>query len=157
MVKSNALFGDNKQSTEIDLMVFGEIILKHWMYAQSRYKAGTGYLNFVPMVEQKFYAAPIIKFNDEYDDFKRLIKSDNNLHNDVLMITMAIVADLVTPELYFEKILSEFKKITKNLPTNEYLNINLSSNDYLGCILFGIRFFADQIDLMIPIENKGSK
>jgi len=137
-----------------DLMVLGEIICKHWMYAQLRYGEKTGYLNFIPVVEKSFYEAPITKFNDVYEDFKVLLSRDGLMYNDTLMFVMAVVADLVTPEAYFKKMLNEFKMMANYYPVKEAININLDYRDYTGCILFSLRFFIDQIDLIVPKEPK---
>lgn len=139
-----------------DLMVLGEIICKHWMYAQTRYNAKTGYLNFIPAVEKSFYEAPITKFNDAYGDFKTSLSRDGLMYNDTLMFVMAIVADLVTPEAYFKKLLSEFKLMASYYPVREALEISLDHRDYTGCVLFSLRFFIDQIDLIVPKEPKGA-
>lgn len=137
-----------------DLMVLGEIICKHWMYAQLRYTNKSGYLNFIPAVEKSFYEAPVAKFNDTYAEFKTLISRDGLMYNDTLMFVMAVIADLVTPEAYFKKLLTEFKTIVNYYPVKESLDIRLDHRDYTGCVLFALRFFIDQIDLIVPMETK---
>lgn len=149
-VKGGGSWGNKEGSSEpLDLMVLGEVIVKHYLYLTAREEK----IDFKDQLLTSFYISPAPRFMDDLSAFKEMLQHSSTLYNDILLFTMGIVGDLVTPELYFEKLLSEYNRTIKCLPEYEVLQVNIHPMDYVDCVLFALRFYIDQVDLIAPTEE----
>jgi len=149
----------NNEVVDPDLMVLGQIIVKHYLYLSGREEKK----NFMSEVTTRFYNSPVTKFKDEMTAFKTVIQGSPDYYNDALLFVMGVVTDLVSPESYFKKMLDEYKRVISGIPQNDMLAMDLSSASYFECVFFCLRFFVDQADLIVDIppevtdEKEGKK
>lgn len=150
-----ALPGFKSEVADPDLMVLGQIIVKHYLYAASRVEKK----DFMSEVIERFYKAPVTKFTDEMTNFKIVIQGSPDYYNDALLFVMGVVADLVVPDHYFKKLMLEYDRIISGMPQNDMLSVKLDATNYFECVFFAIRFFVDQADLIaeIPPEEQPGK
>lgn len=138
---------NNKEKQSVDLMVMGEIIVKHFLYLRTRPEK----VDFIEELHNRFYVSPVTKFADELINFKTAITGNATMYNDTLLFVMAITADLVEPEIYFEKLLNQYKNLVDSFPENNTLVVSLTKDQHFECIFFALRFFIDQADLIIGL------
>lgn len=131
----------------VDLMVFGEVLVKHYLYLQTR---GEGKKDFFEEITQRFYVSPVTKFGDEMNTFKSVIEGSSTMYNDALLFVMGVCADLITPEAYFDKMLKQYSQLIGSFNSNDTLKISLKKEQHFECIFFALRFFIDQLDLIAP-------
>lgn len=137
----------NQGNKEIDLMVLGEVLVKHYLYLQTRTDQKK---DFLDEITQRFYVSPATKFGDEIKTFKDVIEGSSTMYNDALLFVMAVCADLVTPELYFDKMLKQYNQLIGSFNSNDTLKVVLKKEQHFECIFFSLRFFIDQLDLIVP-------
>lgn len=130
----------------IDLMILGEILVKHYLYLQTRDEKK----DFVNEITQRFYVSPATKFSDEMLTFRETIEGTSTVYNDALLFVMAVCADLIEPELYFEKMLAQFSKVINSFKNPDALKVSLKKENHFECVFFSLRFFIDQLDLIVP-------
>lgn len=135
---------NNKEKQSVDLMVMGEIVVKHFLYLRTREEKN----DFVEEIYNRFYVSPVTKFADELLNFKTTITGNATMYNDALLFVMAIAADLVEPEVYFDKLLNQYRTLVGSFPENNTLNVALAKDQHFECIFFALRFFIDQADLI---------
>jgi len=136
--------GGNKDA--VDLMVLGEILVKHYLYLKSRADKEV----FLGEVTQRFYVSPMTKFGDEMKTFKDVIEGNSTTYNDALLFVMAVCADLITPEAYFQKMLEQYGKVIESFTNKDPLRVSLRKENHFECVFFALRFFIDQLDLIAP-------
>lgn len=143
---SNILPGFKAPLGEPDLQILGEILVKHYLFLQSREEKA----DFIKEVTMRFYETPMTKFSDELENFSKVIGGSSTFYNDALLFVMAIVSELVYPEAYFKKLLAEYKVVMSGMPNSATLAHRISEKDYFACVFFALRYYVDQLDLFVP-------
>jgi len=143
---SNILPGFKSPIGEPDLQILGEVLVKHYLFLQSREEKQ----DFIKEVSLRFYETPMTKFSDELANFSTVIGGSSTFYNDALLFVMAVVSELVFPEAYFKKLLAEYKSVISGMPNNATLSHRITEKDYFACVFFALRYYVDQLDLFVP-------